>query len=606
MKIIFYIIIRFLPILSIFLFLLPGKLYSFNEDFSGKFENSSWNVENSQGIRFTKESVILEGENSSSFPFISAENIFLDQKEYEIKFRYLSAGSAYGDGIAFTDNLPSFGQYLSFPSSFIENSIFYIWHDRYPSTFNLHLASSICDHLEPECSSNIRFFYTSLYPDFDWHIARIVYQDDKYFFYLDNNLLFSSSPVDRIIDSIWIGHPSILGANNWSSVEVDYVLSRDGSLEGENYLHYYSQKDPAWAEEEYDHANAWAGSGKTGIDRWGCALTSAAMVLKANNIGNPSNNCEMTNPNNLNNWLNSQPDGYVGNGLVNWFALERYARDSYDSSCAYNKLEHTTSSYDPLYTSDGISTEQPAILQRPGHLMVTYGEQDSQTWQIADPADESITTLAKSSNLSRIHSFTPAHSDLSGIVAAAPEMLQLSLATLQNTLSVSSNLDDTIDDQVDGTAVMPASNTLWLDTPESGIYILKITNTGIAGTYQLDLHLYDKKGRRISLQEPFAMDVGEVKYLYLDYDNNAIAKTKILEAGSSLSALVWDLYRRGEIHAYALVITLEKYDFLLDIVSQHPNAHDVLSSSIARFIARQRPNIISETGVSELTGYLLN
>ncbi len=78
---------------------------------------------------------------------------------------------------------------------------------------------------------------------------------------------------------------------------------------------YISQSDPLWASDIYDLANKW--SVYPYISRWGCALTSASMILNYHGFN--------TNPKNLNEWLKSQPDGYLTNGLLNWLAISRFS-----------------------------------------------------------------------------------------------------------------------------------------------------------------------------------------------------------------------------------------------------------------------------------------
>ena len=78
--------------------------------------------------------------------------------------------------------------------------------------------------------------------------------------------------------------------------------------------------DP-WQNQVYDSANLWSPLNPT-INRWGCALTSAAMVFQYHGLTKLPDNTTL-DPGTVNAWLKTQLDGYVGNGYVNWLALSR-------------------------------------------------------------------------------------------------------------------------------------------------------------------------------------------------------------------------------------------------------------------------------------------
>jgi hypothetical protein len=128
---------------------------------------------------------------------------------------------------------------------------------------------------------------------------------------------------------------------------------------------YLSQKDSAWAGEEYDSASTWAGAARSGIGRWGCAITSVAMILQKNGVN--ALDGTSVDPSKLNTWLISQTDGYIGPGLLNWLAVTRYVKASYDAGNASTKLEYSR----PSATSTPVL---PTILGLPGHFVVAHDE----------------------------------------------------------------------------------------------------------------------------------------------------------------------------------------------------------------------------------------
>ena len=79
------------------------------------------------------------------------------------------------------------------------------------------------------------------------------------------------------------------------------------------------------------------------------------------------------NPGTLNNWLKSQPDGYIRNGLVNWLALSRLSRlaKSINGISSFNALEYSRiNGYSPTQLTTDISNGMPGILEEPGHLLL--------------------------------------------------------------------------------------------------------------------------------------------------------------------------------------------------------------------------------------------
>ncbi len=128
-----------------------------------------------------------------------------------------------------------------------------------------------------------------------------------------------------------------------------------------------------WASQIYDTAPRW--SQDPTIKRWGCALTSAVMVLNYYN--------HTIDPGNLNSWLNTQPDGYIRNGLLNWLAISRYTK-LHDSSTSPT-LEYKRLTGNQTTLTNEILQNQPPILQEPGHFVVAKNQLPT-SFGINDPA----------------------------------------------------------------------------------------------------------------------------------------------------------------------------------------------------------------------------
>ncbi len=167
------------------------------------------------------------------------------------------------------------------------------------------------------------------------------------------------------------------------------------------------QYSSPWNDDEYDTASAW--SENPTIERWGCALTSSSMVLQYHG--------HSTNPDDLNNWLNSQPDGYIRNGLLNWLAVSRYTQINSSPSSPTLEFRKHPASLSTL--SDEIDNSRPSIVKVPGHFAVVKGIENSD-YLVNDPISTN-TLLSKVESdhgdfYSSIYSYIPSTTDLSYIL----------------------------------------------------------------------------------------------------------------------------------------------------------------------------------------------
>lgn len=143
-----------------------------------------------------------------------------------------------------------------------------------------------------------------------------------------------------------------------------------------------SQVDPVWANDLYDSALDWAGSEISTISRWGCALTSAVMILRYYGFEQLTPDLALT-PASLNDWLKSQPDGYIGQGWVNWLAIVRLSRELRSVWSTMTKplpqLKYSYQAWQNWLTEGKVAiqaelkNQRPAILELPGHFVVAQG-----------------------------------------------------------------------------------------------------------------------------------------------------------------------------------------------------------------------------------------
>lgn len=241
------------------------------------------------------------------------------------------------------------------------------------------------------------------------------------------------------------------------------------------------QYSSPWGDQIYDSATNWT-SNPT-IDRWGCALTSASMVLKywGHNI----------NPDELNTWLKNQADGYVGNGLLNWLAVTRYTKQ-HDSQTTptleYRRLPGTL---------ENISTEvdngRPSILKLPGHFVVGKGYADGGNYYINDPATTQPTLSYYGNSYLALNQFKPSHTDLSYILLTINPGYTISVFNSSGNPVGESYLEEPLLDQVDGVSTSGDSLGVYmLPIPDDGIYRVEVT--GPAGEYVLNSYVYNTAG----------------------------------------------------------------------------------------------------------------
>ena len=248
---------------------------------------------------------------------------------------------------------------------------------------------------------------------------------------------------------------------------------------------YYSQNGEPWGDDEYDAASNWASD--PSIDKWGCALTSASMVLKYHGISQ--------NPGSLNTWLKSQSDGYLRGGLLNWLALTRFSRIS-----GATILEYRRAGNDPSVIDQDLEDGNPVILDAgndPGsHFVVTNGKLDP-NYSILDPEVETNTTASSFRSARRL---LPTQTNLSALLLVFDNDLNMSGLTggeLNQELPLSEDSGET----TSGDPVW----TYLLNQPLDGVYRLVFTADN-PGWYNFEIYGYDQDAEVQARQERIYLD----------------------------------------------------------------------------------------------------
>lgn len=211
---------------------------------------------------------------------------------------------------------------------------------------------------------------------------------------------------------------------------------------------YFSQNAQPWGPSEYDHTKLLGVTGaNTTMDRWGCAVTSAAMILNYHNIKEFQNGTSL-NPGTLNEWLkdpknNGYSYGYGKNGwysYINWNAISKLTQQLYNGGKAPYKLEWqrrypssatTTLINNDLTTGNGLA-KIPEILfvNNSSHFIVAKGIEDN-TYLINDP-EWNYSTLASFNNAySQVDRYVPSQTNLSYITAVVNPDVELLITDSQ-------------------------------------------------------------------------------------------------------------------------------------------------------------------------------
>lgn len=184
----------------------------------------------------------------------------------------------------------------------------------------------------------------------------------------------------------------------------------------------FRQDDSRWGNLGYDSAEEW--SNQPTVGRWGCALTSLVMLFQYYGFEMLPGG-EPLHPDTLNQWLLTQPDGYVGQGLVNWWAAARLSRIlSSQYSTPEKKLPILEFSFQGLPWQEAalaqLAEERPIITHVPGHFFLIRGYDEVQDdFLITDPLYD-YELLGEHSEPLSLRIFTPSHTDLSALVVSHP------------------------------------------------------------------------------------------------------------------------------------------------------------------------------------------
>lgn len=329
-------------------------------------------------------------------------------------------------------------------------------------------------------------------------------------------------------------------------------------------INVQKQTNSNWANEEYDSAKNW--SENFGIDSWGCLITSISMVMNFHGIDKmPSD--EAVTPATVNIWLKSQPDGYIGSGLVNWMAISRLTKlinDKYSTP----KLEYQRIPGNELIkASEEIISGRPVILEIPGHFLVGNGLVENNDLYIIDPAYNYETFSQHQKELISTRTLEPTFTDLSYIHVSHGSNLNVSIKNndgteINNLQFFEDYLSDFKIDETKSGGGFSESNspTLYiheLEKPVNGVYIIEVSQETFK-PFEITIFAYNQEGDVSVLS--YSGTVGKNKIqLKILYNNETESHLEKIINFQTLVNDISELLSESKIKKHYVAVELLKY-----------------------------------------------
>lgn len=372
---------------------------------------------------------------------------------------------------------------------------------------------------------------------------------------VSSNELPYSIGAGRLVENA--GYLYLIGGHNGLGYLDTVYYSKIGEPQSEEVVldvPLFKQTDPLWTNEVYDTATKWAGS-NSGIGRWGCAMTSAAMVFNYHKITKLPDGSSL-NPKNLNKWLISQPDGYVGNGLINWIALSRLSKlsKSQNPNFTYDALEYSrNNSDDQAFFKANIDNSLPTILGQPGHFVVGKGYSSS-TIFINDPGFDREDLSSYSDTFLSMGTYTPSNTDLSYIMIVNNSKINAGLLDDQGQpVGFSFEEEPVIDPSGSGSSSNESLSVRYVEKPGSGDYRIEIVSNETK-QYDLDVYLYDTDGNVVTKKIIGVVGEDDLDVYIINYskETNSLNSIKSEVSFDSLIKDIEQFYELGNIKSLAI------------------------------------------------------
>lgn len=387
----------------IFFFLFPTFSFASHKIFTDNFDNNSldnWvRVDDPDRISCSSQWIIKDGmvgisinESSCTTNFMpkdSAWNALGNNYSIELDVKFIR-GTDHNIAFRFTPGETSNNWYdihFQNPGDFII--------ERAPGFYNISVAANY-------------------YNDQTYHL-KIIVNDKKIQVFVNGSLIKDFTISNDVFSTGRFALRAGTGSDPGSETYFDNIVVT--SIDSVLNVPSLKQTSDPWQSQVYDAADSWS-PGAPNIKNWGCALTSAAMVLQFHGI-NKLPDATGLDPGTLNSWLKNQPDGYIGDGLINWLAISRLSAlaKNVNNISAFDALEYRRiAGEDKTQLTQDIGSSRPDILEEPGHFIVAKGANNS-TFDINDPYyDRSTLNNGYSNTFLSLGRYIPSQTNLAYIM----------------------------------------------------------------------------------------------------------------------------------------------------------------------------------------------
>lgn len=360
--------------------------------------------------------------------------------------------------------------------------------------YELHFQSPGDFYLFDGISHTEKVRVSGSYANGQTYRIKIIVNKGNVIVYVNNILIRDFTATPDIYSTGKIALRATTGADSNSETYFDNIVvtSIDDASTDLNVPLLKQTANP-WKSQEYDTAHIWNPSDIT-INSWGCAMTSAAMVFKYHGI-NKLPDGTILDPGSLNSWLNSQKDGYVGTGWVNWLALSRLSKLAKSvNGVSFDALEYKRiSGENKTQLTNDLINSIPGILQVPGHFIVAKGI-NNDTFNINDPFyNRSTLNEGYSNSFLALGRFIPSNTDLSYIMLVSDPDVDIIVLDNNGNQVGEQFVQDSIINPNDPNQQNTPIKMYYYPQPSSGNYQIS-TSSSNDKFHTLSSYLYDSTG----------------------------------------------------------------------------------------------------------------
>lgn len=328
---------------------------------------------------------------------------------------------------------------------------------------------------------------------------------------------------------------------------------------------FFSQNVSPWGPSEYDHSISLGFTNPT-MDRWGCAVTSAAMVLRYHGMTEMVDGTPI-DPASLNNWLKNNKGYITGKdksgsySYISWPAISRLTEQLYSAGKSSIKLMHKRVYPSPetttLLNEDLTVRKMPNILyvnnaDTSGHFIVAKGVSNN-TYAINDPEWNYSHLTSFNNTYMQVDRYIPSQTNLSyimlivnpniEILVEAPngqktgKIIELNgeAQTYNQVPNATYAFEGPIsnpNEQGTVESLGTGTNTFLLPEPENGIYKITLTSKEVSD-YFLNVSLFTTEGDNDLFQKLGTTGPGNADTLELNYSQDVLAEPEKIVTFSS-------------------------------------------------------------------------